>query len=136
MNKCYFYFILTMSVATVLSCNGNQNKQQYSIEDNSQIPVQNQSAPSSIITKKVTVRAEVFHFIDNLDGTGIYKDAHRKENIVIDVYDNGEMYLSKGLLSIVRYSRLSGYEYECNIHNDIWAFNYDDAINIEPINNY
>jgi len=121
----------------VLSCSWNQNQQTTPVEENkAQTPVRNRPTQSPKIIKKVTVRAEVFHFIDNLDGTGSYKDAHRKEDIVIDVYENGEMYLSKGLLSIVRYSRLSGYEYECNIHNDIWAFNYDDAINIENINNY
>ena len=119
------------------SCSWNQSEQTTHVEDTqTQQSVQNQPKQSSKITKKVTVRAEVFHFISNLDGTGYYKDAHRKEDIIIDVYDNGKMYLSKGLLSIVRYSRLSGYEYECNIHNDIWAFNYDDAINVEPVNNY
>lgn len=136
MKKYFLCFLLTVSVFVVSSCNQNNNKQVSSSENNTPTPVQDQSTPRSKITKKLTVRAEVFHFIDNLDGTGTYKDAHRKENIVIDVYDNGEMYLSKGLLSVVRYSKLSGYEYECNIHNDIWAFNYDDAINIEPINNY
>ena len=87
---------------------------------------------SSTVTQRITVRAEVFHYIGDLY-TGTYKDAHRKEDIIIDVYDNGNMYLSRGLHNPVSYSQLNGYEYECNISNDIWAFNIDDVIKVENI---
>jgi len=95
-------------------------------EPTKRIVPQNQQTRSPQKTKSVTVRAEVFHLINNYDGTHTIKDANRKKSITIDVYDDGNMYLSEGFLSAVRYSNLHGYEYECNMGNDIYAFNYDD----------
>lgn len=95
-------------------------------EATKRIVPQNQQTRSPQKTKSVTVRAEVFHLINNYDGTHTIKDANRKKSITIDVYDDGNMYLSEGFLSAVRYSNLHGYEYECNMGNDIYAFNYDD----------
>lgn len=119
-------FLLFISFVFISSCNrGNQAS---SVKEQ---PEDTQPLPSSTVKQIITVRAEVFHYIDNLDGTGTYKDAHRKEDILIEVYDNGEMYLLKGLHNVVSYSQLDGYEYECNIRNDIWAFNKDDVIKVE-----
>lgn len=68
------------------------------------------------LVRTVTIDAEVFHVVYDLDGTAYAKDANRTQPIQIDVYDDGMGFLRGGdrLGGWVRYSKNTDYEYECN----------------------
>lgn len=119
--------IVFIICAILCSCDSSKRKEVGTENMEAPTPEQTKSEPK--IVDRVTVMAEVFHYIDNYDGTHIIRDANRKEKIEIIIYDDGLMYMANALHSIVRYSSISGYEYECNIHNNIWAFNKGDKIN-------
>ena len=112
--------IVFIICAILCSCDSSKRKEVSTENMEAPTPEQTKSEPK--IVDRVTVMAEVFHYID-------IKDANRKEKIEIIIYDDGLMYMANALHSIVRYSSLSGYEYECNIQNNIWAFNKGDKIN-------
>lgn len=79
------------------------------------------------VQSTVTVTAEVYHSVPMNDGSGMYeiKDANRKEQIKINIYDDGTMFMVGGDMigGQVRYTRISGYEYEANNSHSIYAFN-------------
>lgn len=123
---------LLFAVAIVLnSCNlkgdndsqsNNTSAQQY--ETTSAEPVQTE--PTKKLTRTISVEAEVFHVINNYDGTYTDKDANRTQIIKLDVYDDGSMFMQGGdpYGGWVRYSKKDGYEYECNrTGGDVYAFN-------------
>ena len=85
--------------------------------------------------KYIKVRAEVFHFIStsgNPNSYGYYKDTGRKEVISITFWPDGKVRLSNADIfspgCVVRYSDKKGYEFEANINNTTWAFNYEDVV--------
>lgn len=120
--------IIALVVCVIMcSCDSNKSEQRRTGKTEDPTPVQTKPEPK--IVDRAIVMAEVFHFIDNFDGTHTIKDANRKEKIEILIYEDGLMYLANALHSVVRYSKISGYEYECNIQNNIWAFNKGDRIN-------
>ena len=118
--------IIVALLFIVCGCNDGKNKSSQNENTPNYTPSKPIEQKKSV--KKFRVKAEVFHYIDNYDGTHIVKDANRKEEIEIVIYEDGSMYCSQGMPPYVRYTDISGYEYECNRNNDIWAFNQSDMI--------
>lgn len=137
-----------MATGLICSCSGPKSSKSYDSESsnyetsessNTGYESENsdyrepESSNSSIEHREITYRvvsisAEVFHLIYNYDGSGTLKDANRTKTISVRIYDSGSACLvgsspSEG--GIVRYSKLPGYEYECNEGNEWYAFNYD-----------
>ena len=81
------------------------------------------------------VEARIYRIIDNYDGSVTLKATDHIVPMKIEHYDNGHMY-AKGSME-VRFSKISGYEYECGpftdlsgrqLENAIYAFNTDKVI--------
>lgn len=113
-------FLMSCSNNNTTSTSNNQEEQ----TDTSPIvePVEQEKRLVGI----ATIEAEVFHTINNYDGTYTDKDAGRTELIKIDVYEDGSCRLEGGdpIGGIVRYSKKPGYEFECNrTGGDVYAFN-------------
>lgn len=124
------YLLLVLAIGLMCSCHDSAHSNNYdsekSVDDNYSVRTEeHQKKP----VRTVSVIAEVFHVIPHTyDGGSSIKDANRTTTISLTIYDDGSVFMSGGDFNggWVRYSRLSGYEYECNsTGGDVYAFNYD-----------
>ena len=98
-----------------------------SVTSTNDVQIQQTTQSEKKVQNTVTVNAEVYHSVAMNDGSGMYeiKDANRKEQIRINIYDDGTMFMVGGDMigGQVRYTRIPGYEYEANNSHSIYAFN-------------
>ncbi len=118
--------LFTCLLSLVLASCQKENKTDYSNESQINTPLHEE--PEKRLVGSITVDATIFHVIPNYDGTSTLKNSNKTRSITLNLYDDSSAFLQGGDLigGWVRYSKLSGYEYECNYSGgDVLAFNYD-----------
>ena len=126
MNKFISFLCFTLGILGCFACTNTKNNT--STEDYSSYSEPDYTQqPTKKVINTIHVRAEVWRVVQ--EGTNWYeKDAHRKETIELNVYDDGSMFYTSGdgIGGWVRFSRLPGYEYECNNSSTTYSFNQND----------